>query len=82
MLTDKLLKRAHNADVRLDLPSLPPEFASHPQDADDIGKLLLAVAAHARAQGIDPEEALRTQARGLRDQIVAREASRDAGVAG
>jgi XTP/dITP diphosphohydrolase len=81
MLTDKLLKRAHNADVPLDLPA-PPEALDHANDADDIGKLLLAVAAHARAQGIDPEEALRTQARGLRDQIVAREASLDAGVAG
>jgi XTP/dITP diphosphohydrolase len=82
MLTDKLLKRAKNADVALHIPALPPEITNHVTNADEIGKLLLAVAAHARAHGIDPEEALRTQARGLRDQIVTREASRDAGVAG
>lgn len=82
MLTDKLLKRAHNSEVPLDLPALPPEAADHAADADGIGKLLLAVAARARSLGVDPEEALRAQARGLRDQIVAREGSRDAGMAG
>jgi XTP/dITP diphosphohydrolase len=82
MLTHKLLKRARNSDIPLDLPTLPPEAADHAKDADGVGKLLLAVAAHARSLGVDPEKALRTAARGLRDQIVAREASRDAGVAG
>lgn len=82
MLTDKLLKRAQNSDVPLDLPTLPPEAADHATDADGVGRLLLAVAAQARALGVDPEEALRTAARDLRDQIVGREASRDAGVAG
>ncbi len=82
LLTDKLLKRARNSDVELDLPTLPPEVADYAKDADGVGKLLLAAAVHARALGVDPEEALRTAARGLRDQIVAREASRDAGVAG
>lgn len=82
MLADKLLKRARNSEVPLDLPALPPEAADHAADADGVGKLLLAVAAHARSLGVDPEEALRAQARGLRDQIVAREGSRDARMAG
>jgi hypothetical protein len=42
----------------------------------------MAVVVHARSLGVDPEEALRAAARGLRDQIVATEASRDARVAG
>jgi XTP/dITP diphosphohydrolase len=82
MLTHKLLKRARNSDVPLDLPKLPAETTEQVKDADQIGALLLAVAAHARELGVDPEKALRKAARDLRDQIVAREASRDAGVAG
>jgi XTP/dITP diphosphohydrolase len=82
MLTHKLLKRARNSDVPLDLPKLPAETTEQVKDADQVGTLLLAVAAHARELGVDPEKALRKAARDLRDQIVAREASRDAGVAG
>lgn len=73
MLTDKLLKRARTSDIPLELPELAPEVANHVTDADGIGQLLLAVAAHARSLGVDPEEALRVQARGLRDQIVAKQ---------
>jgi len=86
LLTDKLLKRARNAEVPVELPALAPGLADgiadHAQDASGVGALLLAVVARARALGVDPEEALRTAARGLRDQIVANEGSRDGGIAG
>ena len=82
MLADKLLKRANNSEIPLKLPNLPPGLAGDAANASDIGALLLAVTAHARSLGVDPEEAMRGAARGLRDQIVAWEASRDAGVAG
>jgi XTP/dITP diphosphohydrolase len=81
-LADKLYKRARNADIPLDPPKLPPELRDHTTDANDIGQLLLAVVAHARTLGVDPEEALRAAARGLRDQIVAFETSPDPGKAG
>jgi XTP/dITP diphosphohydrolase len=81
-LADKLLKRARNAGIALELPALAPELAGHVGDSSDIGELLLAVVAHARTLGVDPEKALRTASRNLRDQIVAREGSRDARMSG
>ncbi|MBS2962502.1 MazG family protein [Actinocrinis puniceicyclus] len=81
-LADKLLKRSRNAGIPLELPALTAEAAAQAQDAAGVGRLLLAAVAHARSLGVDPEEALRGAARGLRDQIVARETSRDATVSG
>jgi len=82
MLADKLLKRANNSEIPIKLPNLAPDLSRDTTNASDVGALLLAVTAHARALGVDPEEAMRVAARSLRDQIVAWEASRDAGVAG
>jgi XTP/dITP diphosphohydrolase len=81
-LADKLLKRARNAQVAVEVPELPEEPAAQAKDAAGVGQLLLAVVTHARSLGVDPEEALRVAARNLRDQIVASETSRDARVAG
>src|SRR5262249_8341416 len=82
MLADKLLKRAPNAGVPVELPPVAPPIAEHLADhaanASDIGALLLAVVARARSLGVEPEEAMRDAARDLRDQIVANEGSRDA----
>jgi XTP/dITP diphosphohydrolase len=80
-LADKLLKRARNADIPVEAPALPDELRGHARDADGVGRLLLAVAAHARTVGVDPEEALRKASRALRDQIVSLEASPDPGAA-
>jgi XTP/dITP diphosphohydrolase len=82
MLADKLLKRADNSEIQLKLPQLPAEISGHLTEPSDIGALLLAVTAHARSLRIDPEEAMRAAARGLRDQIVAWEDSRDPGMSG
>ncbi|HZP49894.1 MazG family protein [Actinocrinis sp.] len=81
-LADKLLKRARNSQIPVQVPAIPEESAAQAKDAEAVGQLLLAVVAHARSLGADPEEALRAAARGLRDQIVAAETSRDARVAG
>lgn len=81
-LADKLLKRARNAQVPVEVPELSEEPAAQAKDAAGVGQLLLAVVAHARSLGVDPEEALRQAARNLRDQIVASETSRDTRVAG
>jgi XTP/dITP diphosphohydrolase len=80
-LADKLLKRAQNADVEVTVPQLP-EGLDHAADVPDataqqqVGRLLLAVVGLARRLGVDPEEALRHEARGLREQILHVEASR------
>lgn len=80
-LADKLLKRARAADLDITVPQLP-ELARQLADIspttskEQVGRLLLAVVGLAREHGVDPEEALRIQARGLRDQILHREASR------
>jgi XTP/dITP diphosphohydrolase len=81
-LADKLLKRAKNADIEVTTPLLPVEFSATVTDPAGVGGLLLAVVAHARSLGVDPEEALRTQSRGLRDQILAWEGSRESPIAG
>jgi XTP/dITP diphosphohydrolase len=80
-LADKLLKRARGADLEITVPQLPSqvEQVSDITDAppkEQVGRLLLAVVALARDLGVDPEEALREQARGLRDQILHLEVSR------
>lgn len=80
-LAEKLLKRAQNADVGVTVPQLPESLL---QDLDvtdgsaeqQVGALLLAVVGQARRLGVDPEAALRREARGLREQILHLEASR------
>jgi XTP/dITP diphosphohydrolase len=80
-LAEKLLKRARNAGLEVTVPQLSETVR---QQADitetsaqqQVGALLLAVVGVARQLGVDPEEALRHEARGLRDQILHLEASR------
>ncbi|HEX4790701.1 MAG TPA: MazG family protein [Actinospica sp.] len=80
-LADKLLKRARNANLDVTLPQLSEELGQ-PADVSgsaveqQVGRLLLAVVGLARQYGVDPEEALRHEARGLREQILHLEASR------
>lgn len=76
-LADKLLKRARNAGIPVEPPALPDDLRGGAQDAEGVGRLLLAAVAHARTVGVDPEEALRAASRALRDQIVGLEASPD-----
>jgi XTP/dITP diphosphohydrolase len=60
-LSDALWRRAQRAGVPDDaLPS-----------SDDIGARLFRLVAEARAEGVDPEAALRVTARGFRDRVVA-----------
>lgn len=80
-LADKLLKRGGNAGLDVTVPQLPEalrgEAATVAGSAEaEVGQLLLAVVGLARSLGVDPEEALRAEARGLRDQILHLEASR------
>jgi XTP/dITP diphosphohydrolase len=80
-LAEKLLKRARNADLDVTVPQLS-EPLGHAADViggtveQQVGTLLMAVVGLARRLGVDPEEALRREARGLRDQILHLEASR------
>jgi XTP/dITP diphosphohydrolase len=64
-LTDALVRRATRADAPDDL---------YP-DGDDIGAQLLRLAREARAQGIDPEAALRGAAREFRERVIAWESA-------
>ena len=80
-LADKLLKRARNADLDVTVPQLPQaarQLLDTPagSEKEQVGALLLAVVGLARELGVDPEEALRSEARGLREQILHHEASR------
>jgi len=81
-LADKLLKRAQNADVEVTVPKLPGELSATITDPAGVGRLLLAVVAHARSLGVDPEEALRSESRALRNEIVASEGSQQVTAAG
>lgn len=74
-LADKLLKRAATGGVQVTVPSLPAEISATVTDQAAVGTLLLAVAAHARSLGVDPEAALRARSRELRGEIVAQEGS-------
>jgi len=80
-LAEKLFKRARNVNLDVTVPQLPQEFrpTSDLPGADEkeqVGRLLLAVVGLARELGVDPEEALRAEARGLREEILNLEASR------
>jgi XTP/dITP diphosphohydrolase len=77
-LADKLIGRAQKVGV-LDehAPAIVPVASE-----DELGPLLLAIVASAKAQGFDAERALRTTLRGLREEIAESEAlaATDAGV--
>ena len=80
-LADKLFKRARNANLDVTVPQLPQEFRPVPgapgsDEKEQVGRLLLAAVGLARELGVDPEEALRAEARGLREEILNLEASR------
>ena len=80
-LAEKLLKRARNAELDVTVPQLPESLRQQLDIPDSstkeqVGALLLAVVGRARELGVDPEEALRAAARGLREEILNLEASR------
>jgi XTP/dITP diphosphohydrolase len=79
-LADKLLGRAHKVGL-LDA-SLPG--AVNVQSEDELGPLLLAIVASAKANGLDSERALRGALRELQGEIRAHEveSASDAGVIG
>ena len=79
-LADKLLGRAHKVGL-LDA-TLPG--AVNVTDEDELGPLLLAIVASAKANGLDSERALRSALRGLQQEIreFEIEAASDAGVIG
>jgi XTP/dITP diphosphohydrolase len=86
-LAEKLLKRSKNAGVDVTIPLLPQTLRAPVDNSDadaeaQVGALLLAVVGLARELHVDPEAALRAEARRLRDQILNREASRTSGKCG
>lgn len=68
-LADKLLGRAHKVGL---LDATVPG-AINLTDEDELGPLLLAIVASAKANGLDSERALRTALRGLSEEIQAHE---------
>jgi XTP/dITP diphosphohydrolase len=77
-LADKLIGRAQKVGVLdEDAPAIVPVASE-----DELGPLLLAIVASAKAQGLDAERALRTTLRGLREEIAEVEAlaATDAGI--
>jgi XTP/dITP diphosphohydrolase len=86
-LAEKLFKRSKNAGLEVTVPQLPAELLPASDISGDaakaqVGALLLAVVGLARRLGVDPEEALRIEARGLREQILHLEASQSPGKCG
>ncbi len=79
-LADKLLGRAHKVGL-IDATRPGGVNVTH---EDELGPLLLAIVASAKANGLDSERALRTALRGLQDEIREHEVARagDAGVIG
>jgi len=69
-LADKLLGRAG----KLGLVDVAQQAAIPVEDEDELGGLLLAIVASAKANGLDAERALRTTLRGLQDEIREHEA--------
>ncbi|WP_309615173.1 MazG family protein [Salinibacterium sp.] len=64
-LADKLLGRAHKVGlIDANLPG-----AVNVTDEDELGPLLLAIVASAKANGLDSERALRSALRGLQQEI-------------
>ncbi len=86
-LAEKLLKRARNAGVDITVQQLSAELRAPVDNSGEdaqtqVGALLLAVVGLARELGVDPEAALRAEARGLRREILNLEASRSSGKTG
>jgi XTP/dITP diphosphohydrolase len=79
-LADKLLGRAH----KVGLIDATVPGAVDVTDEDELGPLLLAIVASAKANGLDSERALRTALRSLQEEIREHEIERagDAGVIG
>jgi XTP/dITP diphosphohydrolase len=78
-LADKLLGRAEKVGL-LDLDEMGGVQVS---SEDELGPLLLAIVASAKAQGLDAERALRSTLRDLQGEIREHEASSaDAGIIG
>ncbi len=70
-LADKLLGRAH----KVGLIDATQPGAVNVQSEDELGPLLLAIVASAKANGLDSERALRTSLRELQSEIRAHEQS-------
>lgn len=78
-LADKVIGRAH----KLGLLDATQPGAFQLEDEDDLGKLLLAIVASAKASGLDSERALRSTLRDFQGEIhAAEQAGSDAGVIG
>jgi uncharacterized protein YabN with tetrapyrrole methylase and pyrophosphatase domain len=69
-LADKVLGRAQKVGLLDDGPAAVPVSSE-----DELGPLLLAIVASARANGLDAERALRSTLRGLQDEIREAEAA-------
>lgn len=72
-LAAKLLGRAERAGLDVAVPAAHP--TGEEMDAEQVGASLFAVAARAHRAGIDPEQALRQEARAYRDRVVRAEAT-------
>ena len=68
-LADKLVGRAEKVGVAIAAPDAPADAAPAPATEAELGAHLLAIAAAARAAGLDPERALRTALRTLQQDI-------------
>ena len=78
-LADKVLGRAQ----KIGLLEGAPEVSVPVTTEDELGPLLLAIVASAKAQGLDSERALRTALRDLQDEIRSAESeASDAGIIG
>ena len=71
-LVSKILYRAEKYDVSVDLPSFNSSEAA---TDESVGEALASVIAWAHANGIDPENALRAQARKMIEAIQSQEKS-------
>ena len=70
----KLMHRASKAGLEVELPPLPAGMVEAIAEARDVGDVLLAVVALARARGVDPESEARAAARRYEAAVRAAEA--------
>ena len=73
-LADKVIGRAQKAGV-IPASDDAAETGVPVHDEDELGGLLLAIVASARARGLDPERALRTTVRALQAEVREQEAT-------
>ncbi len=80
-LAQKMLGKAEKAGVTVPTDALSPEspVTGSPTTEDELGDVLLALVASARARGLDAERSLRHALRGLEDDV--RAAEREAAAA-